>query len=91
MVEEQVGSVVGSVDNALQVDGGGIEYVGTKHYLGAGVGCFLSLPGGEGTVEVAHGDSFGCLLRGGETGYLLHRLQGLDMVTRADIAVVFLS
>lgn len=91
LVEEQVGSVVGPVDNALQVDGGGIEYVGTEHYLGAGVGCFLPFLGGEGTVEVAHGDSFGCLLRGGEVGYLLHRLQGLDVVSCTYIAVVFLS
>ena len=88
LVEEQVGSVVGSVNNALQVDGGGIEYVGTEHYLGAGVGCFLSLFGGEGTVEVAHGDSLDSFMRGGEVGYLLHRLQGLDVIARADIAVV---
>lgn len=88
LVEEQVGSGVGPVDNALQVDGGGIEYVGTEHYLGAGVGGFLPFLGGEGTVEVAHGDSFGCILRGGEVGYLLHRLQGLDVIAGADIVVV---
>ena len=88
LVEEQVGSGVGPVDNALQVDGGGIEYVGTEHYLGAGVGGFLPFLGGEGSVEVAHSDSFGCLLRGGEAGYLLHRLKCLDVIAGADIVVV---
>lgn len=83
--------MVGPVDNALQVDGGSIEYVGTEHYFGAGVGGFLPLFGGEGTVEVAHGDSFGCILRGGEVSYLLHRLQGLDVISCAYIAVVFLA
>ena len=80
LVEEQVGSGVGPVDNALQVDGGGIEYVGTEHYLGAGVGGFLSLLGGEGTVEVSDGDLLGGLMQGGEAGYLLHGLQCLDVV-----------
>lgn len=80
LVEEQVGSGVGPVDNALQVDGGGIEYVGTEHCLGAGVGGFLSLLGGEGTVEVSDGDLLGGLMQGGEAGYLLHGLQCLDVV-----------
>ena len=88
LVEEQVGTGVGTMNNALQVDGGGIEYVGTEHYLGAGVGCFLPFLGGEGTVEVSDGDLLGGLLRGGEAGYLLHGLQCLDVVAGADMAVV---
>ena len=30
-------------------------------------------------------------MHGGEVGYLLHDLQGLDVVAGADIAVVFLT
>lgn len=88
LVEEQVGTGVGTMNNALQVDGGGIEYVGTEHYLGAGVGCFLPFLGGEGTVEVSDGDLLGGLMQGGEAGYLLHGLQCLDVVAGADMAVV---